>query len=174
MKSVNDSILVSREAVSKLKPMNGSSKEPANKLSEGSILVIDDNFAIREALLTILCLLPGMTVRTAANGREGLQIVQQHHIDLVVLDLNMPEMSGEQTCLSLLQNAPKVKVIISSSLSQHEAQLRFGERELPSYLRKPYEIDALLSIVQTEMVITSVVMPPSLGYVSSEMERRKD
>lgn len=154
--------------------MNGSSQEPANQLSEGSILVIDDNFAIREALLTILLLLPGITVWSAASGREGLQIVQQQHVDLVVLDLNMPEMTGEQTYFNLQQIAPEVNVIISSSLGQHEAQLRFGERALPPYLQKPYAVDALLSIVQAEMAITSVVMPPSLGYVSSEMRRRKD
>jgi hypothetical protein len=59
-------------------------------------------------------------------------------------------------------------------LSQHEAQLRFAERELPLYLQKPYKIEALLSVAQTEMVISSVVMPPDLGYVSSEMQRRKD
>ncbi|MCZ7667496.1 MAG: response regulator transcription factor [Chloroflexi bacterium] len=133
MKPVNNSILVSRKAVSKLKPMNSSSQEPAEKLDGGAILVIDDNFAVREALLTILCLLPGMTVFTAANGQEGLQIVQQQQIDLVVLDLNMPVMNGEQTYMNLQQIAPEVKVIVSSSLSQHEAQLRFGERKLPPF-----------------------------------------
>jgi len=174
MKSVNDSVPILREAASILLSMNGSSNGPTKRLSKGSILIIDDNFALREALHTVLRLLPGMTVYTAANGHEGLQIVQQQHIDLVVLDLNMPEMNGEQTYLNLQQIAPEVRVIISSSLSQHEAQLRFRERELPAYLRKPYEIDALLSVVQAEMVITSVHTHQSLGYSSSAMKRRKE
>jgi DNA-binding NtrC family response regulator len=119
-------------------------------LVAGAILVIDDDMAIREALTDILSLLPEIPVYTAANGHEGLQIFQQQRqsITLILLDLN-----GEQTYEKLQQIAPQVKVIVSSSLSQGEAMLRFGEREMPTFLQKPYNIDTLFNVVQTELTM---------------------
>ena len=124
-------------------------------LAAGAILVIDDDTAIREALTDILSLLPEMPVYTAANGHEGLQVFQQQRqsITLILLDLNMPVMNGEQTYEKLQQIAPQVKVIVSSSLSPAEARLRFGEREMPTFLQKPYNIDTLFNVVQTELTM---------------------
>lgn len=124
-------------------------------LAVGAILVIDDNIIIREALTEILVFLTGMPVYTAANGHEGVQIFQQQRqgISLVLLDMNMPVMNGEQTCEKLQQIAPQVKVIVSSSLSQAEVRLRFGERELPTFLQKPYDINTLFNVVQTELTM---------------------
>ena len=122
-------------------------------LVTGAILVIDDDTAIREALADILSLLPEIPVYTAANGHEGLQIFQQQRqsIGLVLLDLNMPVMNGEQTYEKLQQMAPQVKVVVSSSLSQGEARLRFGQQEMPTFLQKPYNVDTLFNVVQTEL-----------------------
>jgi YesN/AraC family two-component response regulator len=120
-------------------------------VSEPAILIIDDNFAIREALTDIISLLLKMTIYTAANGYEGLQIFQQRSIALVILDLNMPKMNGQQTYERLQQIAPQVKVIISSSLSLVEARLFLGEQELPTFLQKPYDVDTLLNVLQAEL-----------------------
>lgn len=130
-------------------------KTAAHSLAAGAILVIDDDIAIREALMDILVFLTELPVYTAANGHEGVQIFQQQpqRISLVLLDMNMPVMNGEQTYEKLQQIAPQVKVIVSSSLSQAEARLRFGERELPTFLQKPYDIDTLFHVVQTELTM---------------------
>lgn len=130
-------------------------KTAAHSLAVGAILVIDDDIAIREALMDILVFLTELPVYTAANGQEGVQIFQQQpqRISLVLLDMNMPVMNGEQTYEKLQQIAPQVKVIVSSSLSQAEARLRFGERELPTFLQKPYDIDTLFHVVQTELTM---------------------
>ena len=124
--------------------------------NEGAILIIDDNFAIREALSDILSQFHTETpVYTAANGFEGVQIIQQQQqrIALVLLDMNMPLMNGEQTYEKLQQIAPQVKVIVSSSLNPAEARLRFGKQELPTYLQKPYDINVLFNAVQAELTI---------------------
>ena len=74
----------------------------------------------------------------------------------VILDLNMPGMNSEQTYENLRQIAPQVKVIISSSLSLTEARSCFGERELPTFLQKPYDVDTLLNVVQAELAPAQV------------------
>lgn len=123
---------------------------PQTALVAGDILVIDDDATIREALTDILGLLTDAAVYTAANGHEGLQLLKQRlSIALVLLDMNMPVMNGEETYERLQQIAPEVKVIVSSSLSPTEARSRLGERELPAYLQKPYNVTTLLDVVQS-------------------------
>lgn len=114
-----------------------------------AILVVDDNITIREALTDILDTIAA-TVFTAANGQEGLEILQQQrqHIGLVLLDMNMPVMNGEQTYEKLQEIAPEVRVIVLTSLSKAEVQDRFGYQNPPPYLQKPFEVDMLLSMVQ--------------------------
>ena len=119
-------------------------------LLAGDILVIDDDMNIREALTDVFGVLTDATVYTAANGHEALQILQQYEsIALVLLDMNMPVMNGEETYERLQQIAPAVRVIVSSSLSPDEARFRFGERELPVFLQKPYDVNKLLDVMQS-------------------------
>lgn len=120
-------------------------------MMSGAVLVIDDNTALREGLIDLLSLLLGITVYAAANGHESLQLFQEQNIALVLLDLDMPVMNGEQTYEKLQEIAPPVKVIISSGRSYAEARQRFAEQEMPAFLPKPYDIDRLLDVVQTEL-----------------------
>ena len=154
MRSNNVVLPVSETAVM-VDPFRRQSNAVTIKVPEGAILIIDDNFAIREVLTDILTLLLGMTVYTAVNGYEGLQIFQQRQqqIALIILDIEMPVMNGPQTYEKLRQFAPQVKVIVSSSLSPTEARSRFGERESPTYLQKPYDTEDLLNIVQAELAM---------------------
>jgi CheY-like chemotaxis protein len=135
--------------------VQGQNGFPAVHLPEGAILVIDDELAIRDVVTDIFAFISEATVYTAANGHDGLRILeQQQSIGLVLLDMNMPLMTGEETYERLRHIAPQVKVIVSSSLSPAEARLRFGERELPTYLQKPYDINALLNVVQLVSAIS--------------------
>lgn len=115
-----------------------------------AVLIIDDDSAVREVLSDILRVFLKVIIFTAANGSEGLQIFheQQQHINLIILDIEMPVMNGPQTYDQLQQVAPQVDVIVSSSLSLEEARSRFAEGKLPTFLQKPYGVEALLSVVQ--------------------------
>jgi CheY-like chemotaxis protein len=117
-----------------------------------AILVIDDNIIIREGLTEILDS-SAATTFIAANGQEGLEILrlQRQNIALVLLDMKMPVMNGEQTYEKLQEIAPDVKVIVLTGLSKAEVQYRIGSLETPPYLQKPFEVDMLLHMVQTEL-----------------------
>lgn len=134
---------------------------PALDTINGAILVIDDDSAIRDALTDILGFLTEAPVYSAANGYEGLQILQQEEpeIALIFLDMNMPVMNGEETYDRLQQIAPDVKVIISSSLSLAEAQHRLGYNQPSAFLQKPFDIKTLL---QTLIPLFAVVLPITL------------
>lgn len=143
------------DAIDMVSHIHSRGSSPATTTAEGAILVIDDERLMREALIDILGALTEMEVYTASNGREGLQIFQQlrQSITLVLLDLDMPVMNGEETYARLRQIAPQVKVIVSSSHSPAEARLRFGEHELPAFLQKPYDTSTLLNALQTVSAI---------------------
>lgn len=120
-----------------------------------AILVIDDNFDMRRALTGIFSFILGIHVYTAADGHEGLQIYQQQqqYIGLILLDMNMPVMNGEQTYAKLQEIAPAVKVIISSSLSKSEIGQRLGGLTMPILLAKPYDTEDLITTVQQAMAL---------------------
>jgi CheY-like chemotaxis protein len=99
-----------------------------------------------------------MPVYSAANGHEGVQVLQQQQsIGLILLDMNMLVMNGEQTYKKLQQIAPQVKVIISSSLSQAEVNQHLGNQESPAFLQKPYDPGDLINLVQAELASLEAV-----------------
>ena len=63
----------------------------------GSVLVVDDEMSIRRALHTSLHSLGFKTIE-AARGEEALSLVRTNHFDVILLDINMPGMSGVDAC----------------------------------------------------------------------------
>ncbi len=113
----------------------------ANKL----ILVIDDEDDVRQVTAEILEL-SDIAVLQAANGMKGIELFRQHinEIDLILLDLSMPGMSGEEVLRQLWQLKPDVAVTLLSGYDQHEVTRRMGKDHTLSFLQKPYSMDGLL------------------------------
>src|SRR4051812_25971320 len=78
---------------------------------EGTVLIIDDEMAIRESLETLLSM-EGYTVEVAASGEEGLARVGERQFDLVLLDLALPDRSGMEILADLRAHDPQVSVIM--------------------------------------------------------------
>jgi DNA-binding NarL/FixJ family response regulator len=71
---------------------------------------------------------------------EATDIVKRHpgHIDLAVLDLSMPGLSGEETLPELRKIRPELKVLVSSGYSEGEAMAMFKGQEVSGFVQKPY------------------------------------
>ena len=92
----------------------------------------------------------GYTVITAANGKEALEIYarEQSNIALVVLDLIMPHMGGEQCLEELLKINPHVKVIVSTGHSlDAQERLRLGALAR-GFVNKPYQMKQFMEVVK--------------------------
>jgi two-component system cell cycle sensor histidine kinase/response regulator CckA len=115
----------------------------------GTILVVDDEEVVRKVAKAALELY-GYSVILADDGQQALDIFDQrsHEIDLVLLDLIMPNMGGEETYRQLKLRRPEVRVILSSGYSDTQAQARFTGKGLASFIKKPYTAQALREIVQ--------------------------
>ncbi len=86
------------------------------------IVIIEDDEAIRQ-LYTLKLNLKGYDIATAANGLEGLKIIKEFMPILILLDLRMPFMNGEQMLAELRKNAwaADIKVMILTNISKSEA-----------------------------------------------------
>ena len=84
-------------------------------MSKKRVLIVDDSLAIRRALRNALSRTPGLEVAgSAPNGRIALMKVPLLHPDVVILDLEMPEMDGLQTLAAIRESSPETIVIMLS------------------------------------------------------------
>jgi CheY-like chemotaxis protein len=114
-----------------------------------TILIIEDHAAVRTLLARVLEE-AGYQVYEATNGRQGLERFQAQPVDLVITDLEMPEMNGLEVILELTRAFLDVKVIAMSGRSVEElpkAKL-LGARQI---FEKPLDLPALLGAVQYEL-----------------------
>ncbi|MDQ6984464.1 MAG: response regulator, partial [Ghiorsea sp.] len=107
--------------------------------SSGCVLVVDDEETIREVAESMLKDL-GLTCLMAADGIEAIEVFKKNHatIDVVLLDMTMPRMGGEDTFSELCRIDPDVKVILSSGYTEQDATNRFTGKGLAGFLQKPY------------------------------------
>jgi len=119
----------------------------------GTILVIDDEAVVRGTAKSALEHY-GYKVLEADSGRHGIQIFERAgaEIAVVLLDLTMPEMSGEETFDQLKRIQPDVPVIVSSGYDEVEASRRFAGKNVAAFLKKPYTAEAVGERIK--MVIT--------------------
>jgi len=113
--------------------------------ADGAVaLIIDDEEMIRELAGAMLREM-GFDILTAVNGLEAVELYPAHKDDikLVLLDMSMPKMDGEQTFRELRKMNPDVCVILSSGYNEQEATERFKGKGLAGFVHKPYLPDAL-------------------------------
>jgi CheY-like chemotaxis protein len=125
-------------------------ESPVTDLSgHGVVLVVDDDDYILQAVYVALESY-GYSALLANSGAAAIELFEEHRdqIDLVLLDMLMPGMSGEETFRALRAIRPDVKVLLSTGYAPDEAAQRFTEEGLVGFLRKPYDPDELASEVQ--------------------------
>ncbi len=114
----------------------------------GTILVIDDEDAVREFVTEVLTM-AGYTVHAVDSGKEALELCVRRgdDFDLILLDLVMPGMSGEEVFFKLQEVCPRRPVILSSGFSKKEALGPFKRENVAGYLAKPFRAAALSRVV---------------------------
>jgi PAS domain S-box-containing protein len=127
-----------------LLPALGGERPRANSMREdlrgsGVILVTDDEEIVRKVAKAALEMY-GYSVILAEDGEQALHIYQQRasEIDVVLLDLVMPKLGGDETFRRLRLIRPDVRVILSSGYSDSEAQTKFSGKPLAGFVEKPY------------------------------------
>jgi len=129
---------------------SGGAAEPSEKADmSATILLVDDERPNLEGGRRLLEHL-GCNVFTASNGREAVEVFQEHReqIDLVMLDLVMPEMSGQRCLEKLLQIDPEVVVVIVSGYILDKETRRRLEPLVAGFLGKPITAERLRNAIR--------------------------
>lgn len=120
-------------------------------LPRAVILVVDDDETVR-AVTRRMLELSGFTVLLAADGAEAVALYRERPgIDLVLLDLTMPAMDGEETFRELRRLDPGVRVILTSGYSEQDAADRFAGTGLAGFIQKPYRPQDLIEKVRVAL-----------------------
>jgi DNA-binding NtrC family response regulator len=111
------------------------------------ILVVDDEENARIALTRLLAK-EGFLVDSVANGFEALNYLRQQTVNIIVTDINMPEMDGISFLRELNKNFPKTNVIMITAYGGVESYLEAMNLGAFEYINKPVKIDELKLILK--------------------------
>ena len=114
-----------------------------------TVLVVDDDPNVLALARTILES-AGLSVRTAANGRAGIEELRRHRADTAValVDLTMPGIDGIETARAMNSVAPEVPVLLTSGHHDPRTAVRLGSCELAGFLQKPYSPEVLVQALR--------------------------
>jgi DNA-binding NtrC family response regulator len=118
------------------------------------ILIVDDEENARVALSRLL-VKEGFQVDNVANGFEALNFLRQQSVNIIVTDINMPEMDGIAFMRELSKSYPKVNVIMLTAYGGVESYLEAMSLGAFEYINKPVKIDELKLILKKIMNETS-------------------
>lgn len=120
-----------------------------------TVLLVDDSRDLVDVLSRFL-LRRGMRVLTAYSGQECLEQVCQQAIDVIVLDVMMPGMSGLEVCAALRQRPAirSIPVILLTARDDMKTRLAGVDLGISEYLVKPVQSHELLARVQTQVEVS--------------------
>jgi len=111
------------------------------------ILIVDDEQIIRESLLFVLRK-EGYEVEEAANGRDALKKHEQKAFDIIITDIEMPELRGIELLERVTQRSPQTFVMIITAFASIETAIQALRKGAYDYILKPVEFDDLLHRVR--------------------------
>ena len=116
-----------------------------------NILIVDDSSVMRAMIIKTMRMadLPLGEIQQAANGQEGLEAIQKHWIDLVVADINMPVMNGEEMIDNMKENPdmkdiPIIVISTEGSVNRIERLKQKGAR----FISKPFSPEIIRDNIQ--------------------------
>ncbi len=115
-----------------------------------TILVIEDDEGIQTYLKELL-LDNGYNVLTASDGVSGLKIIKKSVPDLVLLDLGLPDMSGESVCAQIKKDLPDLQVIMLTARDTPHDMIQGLNLGADDYLTKPFVADVLMARINARL-----------------------
>src|SRR4051812_35708943 len=111
------------------------------------ILVVDDEESIRE-FFEIMLRREGYHVLTAVNGKNALELLKKSSVDLIISDIQMPEMSGLQFLQTVREADPEMIFIMITAFGSTETAVEAMKLGAFDYLQKPFKIDEVKIIIR--------------------------
>ena len=141
-------------------------------------LIVDDHQIVLDGIRLMLASHENINVVAEAhNGQEAIDYVIDHQVDIVVMDLNMPEVNGLEACKSIKKSNPHIKILILSMISEHKMIQRVMDIGANGYMLKNSGqeeiIDAILKVYNgtnhfDERIIQMMLHPQECKQIKNE------
>lgn len=146
-------------------------------LRQSSVLIVDDEATLRKALRSSLSA-SGFEVEEARSGEEALGTVQQSAFDLILLDVNMPGISGIDACRRIRGIAPNSGIVMVTVRDQEDDKVRALEAGADDYVTKPFRLRELIARLRAVLRRTGAQRSaePTVyeaGALKLDLERRQ-
>lgn len=146
-------------------------------MSGERILVVDDSREIVKHLTEYLLPNLGYEALAAYDGREGLEMAREHTPDLVMLDLNLPEMTGMDVLQALAREASDVPVVLMTGYGSEKDAIEAFRLGIKDYLVKPFTIDEVGDTIERALLETRLrhdkrLLVARLQRAESDMRRQ--
>ncbi|MCW5555033.1 MAG: response regulator transcription factor [Verrucomicrobiae bacterium] len=129
--------------------MSTTKKKTTAVVQKTKILIVDDHPVVRKGLWSCLSSKPDLQiVGEACDGNEAIRKVQELQPDVVLMDVQMPQMDGLQVTEALRKATPKVKVLILSMQSNRESVLRIIKAGARGYVLKDAPTEELMRAIE--------------------------
>lgn len=115
------------------------------------ILLIDDDDDLRGSLVEQLSLHDEFETTNASNARDGIEIAKAEHIDLVLLDVGLPDMDGREACKMMRKNGFRSPVIMLTGQDSDSDTILGLESGANDYVGKPFRFAVLLARVRAQL-----------------------
>jgi len=118
-------------------------------------MIVDDSIIVRQVLIKTLGMIDVDVnkIFEAGNGREGLDVMKSNWVDVIFLDINMPEMNGVEFMEKLREEDEfrQTPVIVISTEGSRERKAQLADKDIKAYLRKPVTPEELASTISNVM-----------------------
>jgi len=144
-------------------------------LELSTVLIVDDEDDILDLLKYNLERI-GVTVILARNGIEALEIIEKKELDLVVLDIMMPQMNGLEVCQHIRKYSGQktVPILFLTARSEEEDHVYGLEAGADSYLSKTYGIDVIMSQIKALLRGSYRIVPGASLFTIHDLEIDRD
>lgn len=112
------------------------------------ILVIEDDISILKGLVNNLRF-EGYDVIESENGKQGLQLAQEHSLDLLLLDIMLPGLNGYEVCRRIKLQKPELPVIMISARGEEVDKISGLDIGADDYITKPFSVPELMARVRS-------------------------
>lgn len=134
------------------------------------ILVVEDDPNLREAIVDSL-MLKGHQVQECANGADAVKVITQSALDVVLTDINMPEMDGLQLLTYVKKNQPWLPIVLMTAYGDVGQAVKAMQIGANDYLMKPFEVQELLTVLNKYQPNTNPVVDDVPIAESDESKR---
>jgi len=128
------------------------------------VLVVDDEVKIIEVVKSFLES-KGFTVFSAENGKQALNIFESENISLIILDLMLPDMSGEEVCMEIRKKS-RVPIIMLTAKVEESDMLKGLNIGADDYITKPFSLKALYARIEAVLRRSSDELVPLYNKIT--------